>query len=67
MDPDTKTMGWTPTKDLSMLIECLKLMIHCFPPFFNPDDPLNREAGAQYKYNKPEFERMAKEWTAQYA
>lgn len=67
VDPITKTMGWTPTKDLVMLLECLKLMIHCYPPFFNPDDPLNREAGAQYKHNRAEFEKKAREWTEKYA
>ena len=67
VDPVTKTMGWTPTKDLVMLIECIKLMIHCYPPFFNPDDPLNREAGAQYKHNRIEFEKTAREWTDKYA
>jgi ubiquitin-protein ligase len=67
VDSLTNTMGWTPTKDLVMLIECLKLMIHCYPPFFNPDDPLNREAGAQYKFNQAEFEKKAKEWTKLYA
>ncbi len=67
VDPLTKTMGWAPTKDLVMLFECLKLMVHCYPPFFNPDDPLNKQAGAQHKYNRAEFEKMAKEWTEKYA
>ena len=67
VDPVTKTMGWTPTKYLVMLLECLKLMIHCYPPFFNPDDPLNKEAGALYKYNRVEFDKKAKEWTRTYA
>ena len=35
--------------------------------FENPDDPLNREAGAEYKYNKAEFEKKAREWTKRYA
>lgn len=47
--------GWTPSKTLTNIIEALKGMIlrntsflnckHVEPPFFNPGDPLNHEAG----------------------
>lgn len=67
VDPVTKTIGWTPTKDLLMVIECLKLMIHCYTPFFNPEDPLNMEAGQQYKMERVLFEKKSKEWTEKYA
>ena len=37
--------GWTPSKTLTNIIEALKGMMHVEPPFFNPGDPLNHEAG----------------------
>lgn len=67
VDKLTHASGWTPTRDLVLIVECLKLMIHCYDPFFNCEDPLNEEAGEQCKQNKEEFDSKAKEWTMQYA
>ncbi len=67
VDPQTQSAGWTPTKDLVLLLESLKLMIHCFPPFFNPEDPLNEEAAQEFKTNVEAFNMHAKEMTDKYA
>ena len=67
VDAKTHSSGWTPTKNLVMIVECLKLMIHCYPPFFNPDDPLNKEAGEECKTDYDAFTRKAVEWTRKYA
>jgi ubiquitin-protein ligase len=50
-----------------MLIEAMKLMIHMFPPFFNPADPLNEESAKQYIEDKNGFMQKAKEMTDRYA
>jgi len=67
VDPETHASGWTPAKDLTMIFECLKLMIHCYPPFFNADDPLNFDAGHQYREVRGVFNRKAAAWTRKYA
>lgn len=33
----------------------------------NPDDPLVSEISDEYKYNRPQFIKNAKEWTQKYA
>ncbi len=66
VDPETKAAGWSPTHDLILIIECLKLMVHCYPPFFNPDDPLNIEAGEEYKKSPEQFMKHALKWTKLY-
>ena len=49
------------------IIEALKGMMHVEPPFFNPGDPLNHEAGEQYFRAQKKFESKAKSWTTKYA
>jgi len=48
VDASTGASGWTPSKTLTNLIDALKGMLHVEPPFFNPGDPLDPEAGEQY-------------------
>ena len=67
VDIKTGASGWTPSKTLTNIIEALKAQIHCEPPFFNPSDPLNFEAGEQCLYSYGKFEAKAKEWTKKYA
>ncbi|MCI0496733.1 MAG: ubiquitin-conjugating enzyme E2 [Thermoplasmata archaeon] len=67
IDPVTNTAGWTPTRDLTMLIEGLKLMIHMFPPFFNTDDPLNEDAAKQYVQDRDGFMENAREMNDRHA
>ena len=67
VDASTGASGWTPSKTLTNIIEALKGQIHCEPPFFNPADPLNFEAGEQALNNQTKFESKAKEWTKKYA
>lgn len=67
VDATTGASGWTPSKTLTNIIEALKGQIHCEPPFFNPADPLNYEAGDQALNNPDKFESKAKEWTKKYA
>ena len=67
VDIKTGASGWTPSKTLTNVIEALKGQIHCEPPFFNPGDPLNFEAGEQAMNNYKKFANKAKEWTKKYA
>ena len=67
VDPGQGASGWTPAKTLINIIEALKGMMHCEPPFFNPADPLNHEAGEQYFRSPKKFEQKAKQWTQKYA
>ncbi len=67
VDIKTGASGWTPSKTLTNIIEALKGQIHCEPPFFNPADPLNFEAGDQAMNHYNKFESKAKEWTKKYA
>ena len=67
VDASTGASGWTPSKTLTNIIEALKGMMHVEPPFFNPGDPLNHEAGEQYFRAQKKFESKAKSWTAKYA
>lgn len=67
VDASTGASGWTPSKTLANIIEALKGMMHCEPPFFNPSDPLNFEAGEQAQRAYDKFEKKAREWTKKYA
>ena len=67
VDAGTGASGWTPAKTLVNVIEALKGQIHCEPPFFNPSDPLNHEAGEQALHAYKKFAKKASDWTKQYA
>ncbi|MFX1419678.1 MAG: ubiquitin-conjugating enzyme family protein [Promethearchaeota archaeon] len=67
VDASTGASGWTPSKTLTNIIEALKGMMHVEPPFFNPGDPLNHEAGEQYFRAQKKFEAKANTWTKKYA
>ncbi|MHA1871664.1 MAG: ubiquitin-conjugating enzyme E2 [Promethearchaeota archaeon] len=67
VDASTGASGWTPSKTLANVIEALKGQIHCEPPFFNPADPLNYEAGEQALRAEDKFNKKAREWTKKYA
>jgi ubiquitin-protein ligase len=67
IDASTGASGWTPSKTLTNIIEALKGMMHVEPPFFNPGDPLNHEAGEQYFRAQKKFEAKASAWTKKYA
>ncbi len=67
VDPATGASGWTPAKTLTNIIGALKGMMHMEPPFFNPGDPLNHEAGEQYFKSEKSFRKKAEKWTEKYA
>ncbi len=67
VDPRTGASGWTPAKSLSNILEALKAMIHMEVPFFNPEDPLNHEAGEQFKRAPEKFWTQAQQWTKKFA
>ena len=67
VDASTGASGWTPSKTLTNIVEALKGMMHMEPPFFNPGDPLNHEAGEQYFRALKKFEAKAESWTKKYA
>ncbi|KAK7793541.1 hypothetical protein R5R35_002526 [Gryllus longicercus] len=55
--------SWRPTISLAGLLVSVQLLL-ATP---NPDDPLMADIAEEYRYNKPEYERKAKEWTKKYA
>ncbi|MFX0103834.1 MAG: ubiquitin-conjugating enzyme E2 [Candidatus Hodarchaeota archaeon] len=67
VDVSTGASGWTPSKTLTNVVEALKGMMHTEPPFFNPADPLNHEAGEEALRAWKKFAKKAKEWTDKYA
>jgi ubiquitin-conjugating enzyme E2 D/E len=54
---------WAPKDTLSTIIEYLYSLMAA-PDL---DNTLNGEAATQYKSNKPEFDRVAAEWTRRHA
>jgi ubiquitin-conjugating enzyme E2 D/E len=54
---------WTPKDSLSTIVEYLCSLIAA-PDL---DNALNGDVAAKYKSSKPEFDRIATEWTRRYA
>ncbi|MHA1681219.1 MAG: ubiquitin-conjugating enzyme E2 [Promethearchaeota archaeon] len=67
VDVSTGASGWTPSKTLTNVVEALKGMMHTEPPFFNPGDPLNHEAGEEALRAWKKFAKKARDWTEKYA
>lgn len=55
--------NWRPTVRIEGVLIAVQLLM--VQP--NPDNPLVSEIANEYKFNKLEFERKAKEWTLKYA
>lgn len=55
--------SWKPTVSLANVLVAIQMLL-ANP---NPDDPLMAEIGCEFKTNRAEFERKAKEWTVKYA
>lgn len=54
---------WSPALTISkVLLSICSLMTDA-----NPDDPLVPEVAHQYKTNRAEYDRIAREWTRKYA
>lgn len=54
---------WRPVITLSGLLTSLQMLL--MQP--NPDDPLMTDIADEYRFNKPEYIRKAKEWTRKHA
>jgi ubiquitin-conjugating enzyme E2 D/E len=54
---------WSP----ALTIKSVLLSVSSLLTDPNPDDPLMGDIARQYKSNKKEFERVAREWTQQHA
>ncbi len=54
---------WTPASNLVDIVESLRFLLS--NP--NPDDPLNTTAAKEFKNNRKEFERKAKQYIEKYA
>lgn len=61
---DALNKKWSPVFTLKHIMEALLPQLLTYP---NPDDPLNREAGALMKQDPTEFARKALEATHRYA
>ncbi|XP_062834804.1 ubiquitin-conjugating enzyme E2 T isoform X3 [Anolis carolinensis] len=55
--------AWRPSLNISTLLTSVQLLMN--EP--NPDDPLMADISSEYKYNKQEFLRNARQWTEKYA
>lgn len=55
--------SWKPTVGITNVLIAIQVLLRC--P--NPDDPLMADIGDEYKNNKEEFERKAREHTQNYA
>lgn len=54
---------WSPALTIDkVLLSVVSLLLDP-----NPKDPLNREAADRFMNNRPEYNRMAQEWTKRYA
>ncbi|KAI3640724.1 hypothetical protein MIR68_001602 [Amoeboaphelidium protococcarum] len=58
-----KTDSWKPSLRVLEVLKEIQLLME--QP--NPDDPLNNIAASQYRENRQEFEKTAREWTSKYA
>jgi ubiquitin-protein ligase len=59
--------GWSPAVQMQGLVNAILTMFDDRSDSFNPDDPLNDEAAAQYKNNRDAFATKAREWTREHA
>ncbi|XP_067324225.1 ubiquitin-conjugating enzyme E2 T isoform X2 [Anolis sagrei] len=55
--------AWRPSLNIATLLTSVQLLMN--EP--NPDDPLMADISSEYKYNKQEFLRNARQWTEKYA
>ena len=58
-----KSDGWKPAIKMKVVIGAIVQLL--VTPM--PDDPLDTNIAEQYKQNRPEFEKVAKEWVKKYA
>lgn len=58
-----KPNSWSPALTIAKVL----LSISSLVADPNPDDPLVPEIAHIYKTNRPEFDRMARDWTRRYA
>ncbi|XP_063241481.1 ubiquitin-conjugating enzyme E2 T-like isoform X2 [Bacillus rossius redtenbacheri] len=54
---------WSPVFTLSSVLQSIQVLL-ATP---NPDDPLRANIAEEYRYNRAEYERKAREWTIKYA
>ncbi|XP_022157782.1 ubiquitin-conjugating enzyme E2 11-like [Momordica charantia] len=55
--------NWSPAFTLSSVLVAICSMM----PDPNPDDPLEIEIARLYKNNRPQFDKIAREWTQKFA
>ncbi|XP_042317508.1 ubiquitin-conjugating enzyme E2 T isoform X2 [Sceloporus undulatus] len=55
--------AWRPSLNIATLLTSIQMLMN--EP--NPDDPLMADISSEYKYNKQEFLRNARQWTEKYA
>jgi ubiquitin-protein ligase len=62
-----KPNGWSPSKNISTVIQSIIAMLNINGAFFNPQDVFNKKAAVQFMKNKKDFEKQAKNVTKKYA
>ena len=60
---DLLSKSWTPVQNISNVLVSLYYLL-CTP---DPDDALSADIAAQFKKDREEFTKTAREWTEQYA
>uniref|UniRef100_A0A8D2LLZ7 Ubiquitin-conjugating enzyme E2 T n=1 Tax=Varanus komodoensis TaxID=61221 RepID=A0A8D2LLZ7_VARKO len=54
--------AWRPSLNIAAVLTSIQMLMN--EP--NPDDPLMADISSEYKYNKQEFLRNARQWTGKY-
>lgn len=59
--------GWSPAVQMQGLVNAILTMFDDRSDSFNPDDPLNSDAAAQYKADRSAFAAKAAQWAREFA
>lgn len=59
--------GWSPAVHMQGLVNAILTMFDDKSDSFNPEDPLNSEAAAQFKSDRSGFSAKARDWTHEHA
>lgn len=62
-----KPGGWSPTKNISTVVQSIIAMLNTEGAFFNPTDVFNKKAAIMFMRDKKAFEKKAKEINKKYA
>lgn len=62
-----KSNGWSPSKNISTVVQSIIAMLNIDGAFFNPSDVFNKKAALQFMKTRKKFIKKAKQITKKYA